>query len=79
MESENGKQELKTQIIRALKHPEAEEGLYFRNLFHLHEEDERQPVSGEEMEILEALRELIHEGRVRMEEGGEEVVFHLAI
>ncbi len=68
---------VKSQIIKALQHPEAEEGLYFRNLWFLHEEDERPPVVAEEVEILDALRELMDEGKVVMDESGEEVIFQL--
>ena len=66
---------IKQQIIAALLHPEAEEGLYFRNFTLLHEEDERPVVEGDQLEILEALRELIDEHRVRVDETGKEVVF----
>lgn len=71
------REDVKSQILKALQHPEAEEGLYFRNLWFLHEEDERPPVVADEVEILDALRELMDEGKVVMEEGGKEVVFHL--
>ena len=69
---------IKQQIITALLHPEAEEGLYFRNFTILHEEDERPAVEGDQLEILEALRELIDEHRVRVDETGKEVVFFAA-
>ena len=68
---------IKNQIISALSHPEAEEGLYFRNLFHLHEEDERPAVVAEQVEILEALKELISEDKIKMDESGEEAIFKL--
>lgn len=67
--------EIKTQILTALSHPEAAEGLYFRNLWHLHEEDERPAVEANEVDILDALKELISEGRVSMDETGKEVIF----
>lgn len=66
---------LSAQIISALTHAEAQDGLYFRNLFHLHEEDQRDAVEGEEEEILDALRLLIDQGRVRADESGDEVIF----
>ena len=66
---------IKKQILKALHHPEAEEGLYFRNFTLLHEEDERQIVEGDQLEILEALKELIEENYVRVDESGKEVVF----
>jgi hypothetical protein len=70
------KQEIiKRQIIDALSHPEAEQGLYFDNLYVQHETDERPIVCGNQVEILEALKELIAEGRVYTDESGEEVIF----
>lgn len=66
---------IKGQIMLALRHPEAEEGLYFHNLFHLHEEDERPAVVASQEEILEALKELLDEGKVQMT---EESVFLLS-
>ncbi len=69
---------IKEQVLAALRHPEAEEGLYFRNFRHLHEEDERPMVNADQVELLDALNELIGEGKVQMDESCEEVVFHLA-
>ena len=69
---------VKEQIVSALQHPEAEEGLYFRNFANLHEEDERPAVEGDQLEILDALKELIDEGMVVVSEGDEELVFTLA-
>lgn len=68
---------VKVQILKALQHNEADEGLYFRNFTLLHEEDQRPAVVADEVEILDALKELIDEGKVRMDESGEEVVFIL--
>lgn len=66
---------IKQQILEALRHPEAEEGLYFRNFTILHEEDERPIVEGNQLEILEALKELIEAEKVRVDESGKDVVF----
>jgi hypothetical protein len=71
------KSAIKSQIVAALEHPEAEEGLYFRNFFHLHEEDERPAVHADQVDLLDALKELIAEGRVVMEEAEDEAVFRL--
>ena len=71
------KTQVKQQIMQALQHPEAEEGLYFRNFANLHEEDERPAVEGDQLEILDALKELIDEGVVTVTEGEEELVFAL--
>ena len=68
---------VKEQVLAALRHPEAEEGLYFRNFRHLHEEDERPAVEADQVDLLEALHELIGEGKVHMDESCEEVVFFL--
>lgn len=68
----------KQDILQALAHPEACEGLYFRNFAHLHEEDERPVVRGNQEQILEALRELIDEGKVRVSEEAEELIFFLS-
>ena len=69
--------DIKNQIIQALSHPEADEGLYFRNLYNLHEEDERKAVNGTQEEILEALKELLDEGKVLASDEGPEMVFRL--
>jgi hypothetical protein len=72
--------QVKSQILTALSHPEAEEGLYFRNFSHLHEEDERPAVEARDEDIFEALHELISEGYVRMnDEGHGEVIFSLSL
>lgn len=68
-------EEIKTQILAVLDHPEAEDGLYFRNFYQLHEEDSRALVKGSEIDILEALKQLIKEGQIHTDETGEEVVF----
>jgi aryl-alcohol dehydrogenase-like predicted oxidoreductase len=68
---------VKKQILEALAHPEAQDGLYFRNLYYLHEEDQRDAVEGTEIEILDALKDLMSSGKVRMDDQGEEVIFFL--
>ena len=67
----------KEDIIEALSHPEASDGLYFRNFTLLHEEDERPIVRGSQEEILEALRELVEEGRVSVLDEQAELIFYL--
>ena len=66
---------VKDQIMQALSHPEADEGLYFRNLYHLHEADERPAVEAAPEAILKALEELISEGHVQQDTSGEEPIF----
>ena len=68
---------IKSQILAALAHPEAGDGLYLRNFSHLHEEDERDPVMGDEASIVKALTELIAEGKVSIDESQGEAVFCL--
>jgi len=68
---------IKKQILLALSHPEAESGLYLNNLQATHEEEERTPVDGTQLEILEALRQLIEEGKVSTNDEGEQVIFYL--
>ena len=65
-------------VLVALKHPEAEEGLYFRNFFQLHEEDERDIVPASRADIITALTALIKDGSVALDENEGEVVFKLA-
>ena len=69
--------QVKKQILQALSHVEAQDGLYFRNFSHLHEEDERSPVEAKDEEILDALEQLIKEGRVNMSSGEGEAIFSL--
>ena len=70
--------DIKDEILSALTHPEAEEGLYFRNFTLLHEEDERPMVHGDQVQILDALHELMDEGKVKMSDSGEEAIFSLS-
>lgn len=77
MNESAGKDGVKRQILAALAHPEADEGLYFRNFSNLHEEDERPAVEAGQEDILDALRELIDEGRVAMDDSEEEAIFKL--
>lgn len=74
----NPSDNLKKQILEALSHPEAEQGLYLNNLQVVHEDEERLPVAGSDIEILDALKELIESGLVKMDDSGESVIFQLA-
>ena len=64
--------------MAALQHPEAEEGLYLDNFYHLHEEDQRPKVNATQEQILETLTQLIQEGVVSYDDSGKEVVFFLS-
>ena len=68
---------IKAQVLAALRHPEADERLYFRNFTILHEEDERPRVVADEVDILDALHALIEEGKVQLDESQQEAVFQL--
>ncbi|MCB0331797.1 MAG: hypothetical protein KDD70_19145 [Bdellovibrionales bacterium] len=76
--SDENKQITKSDILSALSHAEASDGLYLENLQVVHEEEERNPVRGTQLEILDALKELIAEGKVKTDESGEKVIFSLA-
>ncbi|HQH26239.1 MAG TPA: hypothetical protein PLP17_02495 [Oligoflexia bacterium] len=69
--------DVKQQVLNALTHPEAEEGLYLDNFYYLHEEDERPRVEASDLEILDALKALIEEDKVIADESGESVIFRL--
>jgi hypothetical protein len=69
--------DIRKQVLAALEHPEAEEGLYLGNFHVLHEEDERPRVDASEEEILEVLQELVNEGVVGALQDGEDVIFRL--
>jgi hypothetical protein len=69
---------IRSQILSALSHSEAEEGLYFDNLVAVHEEEERNVVVGSQLEILDELKNLIDEGLVEVREEGEALIFSLA-
>lgn len=68
---------IKRQILEALRHPEAEDGLYFENFFNLYEEEERQIVEADQEILLDAITELLRAGLVEADESGEKVVFRL--
>ncbi len=68
---------IKKEILAALEHPEAEDGLYFNNLTGLYEEEERPPVVGDEIDILDALKELLEEDRIKTMDGEAGTIFIL--
>ncbi len=68
---------IKKQIVDALSHPEAEDGLYFNNLIVVHEEEERPIVAGDEREIRAALDQLKRDGRIEVVGEGETAIFQL--
>ena len=68
---------IKQEILSALSHVEAEDGLYFNNLIVVHEDEERQIVSGDEQEVQAALKELLAEQMIRSEAGNGNEIYHL--
>ena len=68
---------IKKQIVAALSHPEAEDGLYFNNLIVVHEEEERPIVEGEEQDIRRVLDQLVKEGMIASSGDGEGRIFKL--
>ena len=68
---------IRKQILAALSHPEAEDGLYFNNLVVVHEEEERPIVEGEEAEIRGVLKEMVGEGVVKSSGEGAQEIFSL--
>ena len=75
--TESNKEATKQDILSALSHAEASDGLYLENLQIVHEEEERIPVRGTQLEILDALKDLIEDGKVSTDESGEKVIFSL--
>lgn len=69
--------DIKREILAALRHPEAEDGLYFNNLIVVHEEEERPIVRGEESEVRAALKELVSSGEVEQLGSGQETIYKL--
>ena len=69
--------EIKQTLRQALKHQEAEDGLYFRNFFNMHEADERPMVKASKEDISKALNELIKENKVKLSSFDDDVIFML--
>ncbi len=68
---------IKKEILAALSHPEAEDGLYFNNLIVVHEEEERPIVRGEEGQIRAVLEGLISAGAIEVTGSGHETIYKL--
>ncbi len=68
---------IKEQIVAALSHPEAEDGLYFNNLIIVHEEEERPIVEGEETIILQVLDDMVGDGLVCVSGEGAQRIYSL--
>jgi hypothetical protein len=68
---------IRQQILAALRHPEAEDGLYLNNLIVVHEEEERPIVEGEESIIRQVLKEMIDDGTITSSGEGAQEIFSL--
>lgn len=68
---------IKEQIVAALSHPEAEDGLYFNNLIVVHEEEERPIVEGDETMVLQVLDTMIGDGLVCVSGEGAQRIYSL--
>lgn len=77
MNTNDTRSKVESQILAALAHEEAEDGLYLRNFNLLGEEDERPAVEADEFTILEILTDLIRNGQVTCDETHHETIFHL--
>ncbi|MGI6679943.1 MAG: hypothetical protein ACOX3T_00370 [Bdellovibrionota bacterium] len=73
----NNLKEVKQTLLKALTHQEAEEGLYFRNFYNMHEADERPMVDASRKEIAQALCELIKEDKIKLSVFDDDVIFLL--
>ncbi len=74
----NTSERIKTEVLKALSHEEAEDGLYFQNFYVLWEEDERPAVTASEDELMNALNDLVREGKVTLKEDHDKIIFNLA-
>jgi hypothetical protein len=68
---------IRKQILAALSHPEAEDGLYLNNLIVVHEEEERPLVEGEEADVLRILNKMVADGDISATGEGSQRIFSL--
>ncbi len=69
--------EVKREVLLALSHQEAEDGLFYSNFRSLHEEDERPTVNSPSNLLNEALTDLVRDGVIELGEVSDKVVFRL--
>lgn len=77
MEGSETHDEVRQQILQALRHQEAEAGLFFRNFVIQHEADERPEVFADPNCIMVELESLVRDGIVHLEQQDTQVVFSL--
>jgi len=68
---------IRDQILAALSHPEAEDGLYFNNLIVVHEEEERPIVEGEETLVMQVLDDMVSDGLISVSGEGSQRIYML--
>ena len=68
---------IREQILAALKHSEAEDGLYFNNLIVVHEEEERPIVEGTEMDVQRVLDTMVEEGELSVVGEGSQRIYSI--
>jgi hypothetical protein len=68
---------LKNQIINALNHTEAEDGLFFQNFIIVHESEDRQPVMTNDAGLIYALEDLVKDEKVSMGVMDGKVIFKI--
>lgn len=76
MDSTDNK-DLESQITQALKHPEAEDGLFFQNFAIVHESEDRQPVSASDQDLIKALESMVLKKQVSLNAMDGKVIFKL--
>lgn len=69
---------IREQILAALKHPEAEDGLYFNNLIVVHEEEERPIVEGAEADVQKVLDAMVEAGELTVVGEGSQKIYSIS-
>ena len=70
---------IREQILAALKHSEAEDGLYFNNLIVVHEEEERPIVEGAEADVQRVLDAMVEAGELSVVGEGSQKIYSLTV
>ena len=70
---------IREQILAALKHSEAEDGLYFNNLIVVHEEEERPIVEGAEADVQKVLDAMVEAGELSVVGEGSQKIYSLTV
>ena len=70
---------IREQILAALKHSEAEDGLYFNNLIVVHEEEERPIVEGAEADVQRVLDAMVEAGELSVVGEGSQKIYSITV